>query len=366
MASFTVPLLLFAVFGPSPMGRAPAASLAMECPMRPLSLRERVAQTIMMGIPGQRLGRGAVDLIARYAGAVILQGHNVRDTTQLSALTRALHRKGPRRLLVAVDEEGGRVARLGAKGVATEVPSARAAASSMSADEVRGLASTLGADLQELGIDWDLAPVLDVTEAAADTVIGDRSFGADPDVVAEYGLAFAEGLASRGVLVTGKHFPGHGATAIDSHRKLPVVDAPTEALAVHVAPYLEVHPQLDAVMTANVKFTALDPKYPASLSPAAIRLLRDDVGFQGVVITDALEMDAISERWTIPEAAELALRGGADMVLVGPWGQAAPTSDRLVRAVRRGVIPAARLDQAAGRVLALKGYPSAEIGCLLA
>jgi beta-N-acetylhexosaminidase len=366
MASFTVPILLFAALAPSPSARTPAARLAVECAVQPLSVRERVAQTIMMGIPGQRLGQGAADLIAAYAGAVILQGHNVRDTTQLAALTRALHRKGPRRLLIAVDEEGGRVARLGAKGVATELPSAREAASSMSADEVRGLASTLGAELTELGIDWDLAPVLDVTDARADTVIGDRAFGSDPDVVAEYGLAFAEGLAGQGVLTTGKHFPGHGATAVDSHRKLPVVDSPTESLAVHVAPYLEVHPQLDAVMTANVKFTTLDPRYPASLSPATIRLLRDDVGFDGVVMTDALEMDAISERWTIPEAAELALRAGADMVLVGPWGEVESTSDRLVRAVRRGTLPAARLDEAVGRVLALKGYPSAEIGCLLA
>lgn len=366
MASFTVPILLFAALGPSPAARAPAAPFAMECAMRPLNLRERAAQTIMMGIPGQRLGRGATELVESFAGAVILQGQNVRDTTQLAALTRALHRKGARRLLVAVDEEGGRVARLGTKGVATELPSAREAASSMTADEVRGLASTLGEELRELGIDWDLAPVLDVTDADADTVIGDRSFGADPDVVAEYGLAFAEGLAGQGVLTTGKHFPGHGATSTDSHRKLPVVEATTENLAVHLAPYLELHPQLDAVMMAHVKFTALDPRYPATLSPATIRLLREDVGFQGVVITDALEMDAISDRWTIPEAAELALQAGADMVLVGPWGEVEATADRIVRAVRRGSLPAARLDEAVGRVLALKGYPSEEIGCLLA
>jgi beta-N-acetylhexosaminidase len=366
MASFVVPLLLFAALGPSPTARTSAAPFAMDCAMRPLSIRERVAQTIMMGIPGQRLGRGATDLVERYAGAVILQGHNVRDTTQLSALTRALHRKGPRRLLVAVDEEGGRVARLGAKGVATELPSARSAASSMTPDGVRSLASTLGEEMRELGIDWDLAPVLDVTDADADTVIGDRSFGGDPDVVAEYGLAFAEGLAGRGVLTTGKHFPGHGATATDSHRKLPVVEAPEDALGVHVAPYLQVHPQLDAVMTAHVRFTALDGKYPASLSPAATRLLRDDVGFGGVIITDALEMDAITDRWPIPHAAELALRAGADMVLIGPWGDVEATSDRLVRAVRRGTLSTARLDEAVGRVLALKGYPSTEIGCLLA
>jgi beta-N-acetylhexosaminidase len=367
MASFSLPILVFAAVAPSAEPPATvAAPFVEECAVEPLSLSERAAQTIMMGIPGQGLGEGAADLVARYAGAVIIQGYNVRDATQLAALTRALHETGRRRLLVAVDEEGGRVSRLGAKSVATELLPARELAASRTTDEVRRLGSTLGAEMRELGMDWNLAPVLDVSDAPDETVIGDRSYSADPETAAAYAAAFAEGLAGAGILTTGKHFPGHGATATDSHETLPTVDAPRDELDGHLLPYLRLEPELDSVMTAHVLFTALDGRWPASVSPSAIRLLREEIGYQGLVITDALEMDAISERWSIPSAAELAIRAGSDMVLVGPWREVAGAVRGLVRAVGDGSLPAQRLDEAAGRVLALKGYPSSTVGCLLA
>ncbi len=218
----------------------------------------------------------------------------------------------------------------------------------------------------DLGLDWNLAPVLDVTAAAPGSVIGDRSFGDDPATVSAYGWAFAEGLAAGGVLTTGKHFPGHGATAVDSHETLPVVKISVGALEEHILPYRDALPALDSVMMANVRFTALDPDRPASLSPAAIGLLREELGFRGVVMTDALEMDAITERWTVPHAAELAIEAGADMALLGSWTHLVPTTRRLVQSVRTGRLPATRLDQAAGRILAMKGYPKGQIDCLLA
>jgi beta-N-acetylhexosaminidase len=367
MASFSLPILAFAAVAPS--GEPPAtvaAPFVEECAVEPLSLPERAAQTIMMGIPGQSLGKGAADLVARHAGAVVIQSYNVRDATQVAELTRALHETGRRRLLIAVDEEGGRVSRLGAKSVITELPSARELAASRSTDEVRQMAGALGAELRELGIDWNLAPVLDVTDAPAGTVVGDRSFSADPETATAYAAAFVEGLAEAGILTTGKHFPGHGATATDSHETLPTVEAPREELEEHLLPYVRLRFELDSIMTAHVLFTSLDGRWPASVSPSAVRLLREEIGYQGLVITDALEMDAISERWSIPEAAELAIRAGSDMVLVGPWREVAATARRLVRAVRRGTVPADRLDEAVGRVLTLKGYPSSTVGCLLA
>jgi beta-N-acetylhexosaminidase len=365
-ASFASCILLFAVLAPTGPGAVSSGPVPEACDVKPLSLPERVAQTIMMGIPATNLGPEAAGLVARYAGAVVLQQTNVRDVAQLSALTRTLHQTGRHRLLVAVDEEGGRVSRLGAQGVSTLLPAPRTLAASRSPEEVRRLGARIGAELRKLGIDWNLAPVLDVTDAPVETVIGDRAYGGDPQTVTAFGRAFAAGLAEAGLLTTGKHFPGHGATAVDSHETLPTVTGPVEALGEHVLPYREVHPVLDSVMTAHVTFTALDPDRPASLSPAVTRLLREDVGFGGLVITDALEMDAITERWTIPEAAELALRAGADMVLVGPWQHVEGTAARLVDAVRAGRVPQWRLDQAADRVLTLKGYDPSTAACLLA
>jgi beta-N-acetylhexosaminidase len=366
MASFCLPILVFAAVAPSTAPRTAAAPFVEECAVEPLTLADRAAQTIMMGIPGQSLGGGAADLVTEFAGAVIIQSNNVRDTTQLAALTDALHEAGRRRLVVAVDEEGGRVSRLGAKSVATGLPAARELAGSRTTDEVREMAAALGGEMRDLGFDWNLAPVLDVTDAPAETVIGDRSYSADPQTAAAYAEAFALGMEDAGMLTTGKHFPGHGATDTDSHETLPTVKASRETLAEHILPYTQLHSQLDSVMTTNVLFTELDPRRPASLSPPVLGLLREEVGYRGVVITDALEMDAIAERWTIPEAAVLAIAAGSDMVLVGPWREVPATARDLVRAVRDGDIPAERLDEAAGRVLTLKGYPSSTVGCLLA
>lgn len=169
-----------------------------------------------------------------------------------------------------------------------------------------------------------------------------------------------------GARATGKHFPGHGRTTTDSHRTLPTVRASRKRLLRHdVKPYTRLHGALDAVMSAHVRYTALDRRNPATVSRAASRLLRRQVGFDGVLITDALEMGAIARRHRPPEAAELAVRRGFDMVLLGQWGDADPTTDRLTAAVRRGRIESARLDEAAARVLAMKGYPAARVDCML-
>jgi beta-N-acetylhexosaminidase len=346
-------------------GDVPQPTTTAACAREPLTVPERAGQLVMAGIP-DATPTAANAAVARMVGAIVLQGHNVEDDEQVATLTASLHRAGSHRLLVAIDEEGGRVSRLGEEEIVVSLPSARVLASSRSVREVRELARRLGARMVELGLDWNLAPVLDVTAADATTVIGDRSYGGDPDLVAAYGRAFAEGLAAAGVLTTGKHFPGHGATDVDSHETLPVVGAPLGALEAHLLPYREALPVLDTVMTAHVLFTALDDDRPASLSTAATRLLRQDIGFRGVLITDALEMEALTEMWSIPQAAELAVRAGADMVLVGPFDEVEATIKRLAQAARAGRLPEERLDQAVRRVLALKGYPPPAIDCLLA
>lgn len=344
---------------------SPEPTAQSGCAPRPLTLLERAGQVVMAGIP-DAAATDATLAVARMAGAVVLQGHNIEDAEQLAALTSALHRAGHHRLLVAVDEEGGRVSRLGEEGIVPHLPDARTLAARVEPTETRELGRKLGERMVALGIDWNLAPVLDVTAADASTVIGDRAYGADAETVAAYGSAFAQGLASAGMLTTGKHFPGHGATDVDSHETLPVVGASAEALEPHLLPYREALPVLDTVMSAHVLFTSLDPDRPASISPAAVRLLRSEIGFRGVLITDALEMEALTARWPVPEAARLAIDAGADMVLVGPWDLVEPTIKRVAQAVRAGRVAPARLDQAVGRVLALKGYTGSAIDCLLA
>lgn len=346
----------------SGMAIAPSAAAC-----QPLSTRERVMQTILSAVPGERMSSRTRAILRRHAASVVLFGQNVRSASQLRRLTKRMRAVAPTRLLVAVDEEGGRVSRLGEAGIVRRLPSSRRLARTRSAGQVRALGRRLGRQMKRVGVDWDLAPVLDVTRARASSVIGDRSYGGSAARVARYGGPFARGLASAGVRTTGKHFPGHGRTSTDSHRTLPTVrTARKKLIRRDVRPYVRTRGALDAVMGAHVRFTALDRRNPATLSRAASRLLRRHVGFDGVLVTDALEMGAISRRYPAPRAAELAIRRGADMALLGNWTDAGPTSRRLARAARAGRIRSARLDEAAGRVLAMKGYPAARVDCMLA
>jgi beta-N-acetylhexosaminidase len=332
-----------------------------------LTPRQRVMQLVMTGIPGTSFNATTARLITRHAGSVILMGDNVQARGQLRRLTRALHRRAdPVRLLVAMDEEGGRVSRLGEEGLGPRLPSARTMAGTMRPGGVRRIGKRVGRAMRRVGVDWNLAPVLDVTNAPANGVIGDRSFGGNPGAAARYGSAFARGLASTGVISTGKHFPGHGRTSVDSHRGLPTVRASLGNLRRRdLRPYRKAGRYLDAVMSAHIRFTALDRRRPATLSPEATGLLRETVRFDGVWMTDDLRMGAITGRWSVPDAAELAVAAGIDLVLVTGWSLTDEVADRLEGALTSGRLEDERVNEAATRVLALKGYSSEQIGCLL-
>jgi beta-N-acetylhexosaminidase len=333
----------------------------------PLSRRERVMQLVMTGVPGTGFTETTARLITSHAGSVILMGQNVAGRAQLRRLTRAMHRRAqPVRLLVAVDEEGGRVARLGQEGLAPLLPSARDLARTSGTGRVRRLGVRVGRAMRRLGVDWNLAPVLDVTDAPDGGVIGDRSYSGSPRRAAAFGAAFARGLGQAGVLATGKHFPGHGRTAVDSHRTLPTVRASLRSLRRRdLRPYERARPYLDAVMGAHIRFTALDRRRPATLSSEVTDLLREEIGFDGVWMTDDLRMGAITRRWSIPEAAEMAIAAGADVALVTGWDLTDDITDRLEAAASSGRLDPARVDEAAGRVLRLKGYSAEEIACYL-
>jgi beta-N-acetylhexosaminidase len=339
---------------------------AMPSKCDPLTTRERAAQTVMSGVPSTGMSPSTKRLIARNAGSVILSSHNIETRDQLTRLIDDMRKKAPLRLLVAVDEEGGRVSRLGSRGLVDHLPSARQLAKTYTAEQVRRKGKRVGEQMRRLGLDWNLAPVLDVTGAPDNSVIGDRSFSKKTKRAAKYGKAFSEGLSASGMMTTGKHFPGHGRTSTDSHSSLPTVDASKRQLRRRdLKPYLRARSTLDAVMTAHVRFTALDRRFPASLSRAATRLLRDEVDFQGLLMTDSLGMGAITNTWSIPGAAARAVRAGADVALVTQWSEANDVVKRLVSHVRRGRISKWRLDHAVQRILGAKGFSSRRISCLL-
>jgi beta-N-acetylhexosaminidase len=288
----------------------------------------------------------------------VLFARNVGTRAELRELTAALRTMSEVPPLIAVDQEGGRVARIGEPSArALPAPMAVGAADDVSACEQLG--RLCGHDLAALGISVDFAPVGDLAVDARNTVIGNRSYGDDPARVAEFASAFARGLESAGVAATIKHFPGHGATHLDSHLTLPrcYVDAKT-LRARDLIPFAHAIENriVSLVMSAHIVVTALDAERPATFSPRILtELLREELGFGGVIVTDCLEMDAIAAGVGTARAAALAIAAGADMVLVSHrLERAVAAAAAIVAAVESGELARARLEEAAERVRALR------------
>lgn len=365
-AAFLFAAALLATLLPvAPAGAESATVQTAAVTCNRMTLRQRAAQSVAVGLPGTTASRAARHLVSSDAGSVILFSPNIQGADQLKTMLRRLRSVAPHRLLVGVDEEGGRVARLGDAGLVTRVPAARWLGQNVSADNVEWRGRRLGREMTDLGVNWNLAPVYDVSSTASNSVIGDRSYASRPRKVARYGGAFARGLDATGVRATAKHFPGHGRTTTDSHDVLPTIRASrSELWETDILPYRRAKEHLSAVMTAHVRYPGLDINGPASLSRKTYRLLRRDVGFRGLAVTDALEMGAVTRNHTIAEATEKAVAAGADIALVTDWRKADPMTDRLVNAVRAGRLPLARLNTAVRRVLAAKGYGAERVACL--
>ena len=255
------------------------------------------------------LGEGRV-------AAVCLFGRNVIDRYQLAEYVAEGRSLAGADLIVAIDQEGGGVLRL------RDVPHPPAAMSLGAADDptlTRGVAAATGRGLRAAGVNLDFAPVADVNSNSDNPVIADRSFGSDPLLVARHVKAFVEGLQSEGVAATLKHFPGHGDTDVDSHLALPLLRHTAEHLAtVDLPPFRAgIAAGVAAIMSAHILMPELDASLPATLARAAMHgLLRTELGYDGVIVTDALDMRAISDTWPAPEASVMALSAGADLPLV--------------------------------------------------
>lgn len=309
------------------------------------TLADLVGQSLMLSFVGPEPSAEVLDALAlaRPCG-VILFANNISTPQALAHLTATLQGRaaelGLPPLLIAIDQEGGSVSRLPAPFVT--VPSQMAQAATGDAAAAQSCAAITGRQLRAFGINTNFAPVLDVNCNPANPVINTRSFGEDPAAVARYGLAALEGLRAAGVIATAKHFPGHGDTTVDSHLGVPTLRHARERLtAVELAPFVAaIQAGVPALMTAHIVFEALDHR-PATLSARILRdLLRDELGFQGVIFTDALQMRAIADRYGPQEAATLAKAAGADVLLpLGDLDEQLAVAQALQAAVLDGRVP---------------------------
>ena len=323
-------------------------------------LAPAAAACLFPGFGGEAVPDWLKGLLSQGLGGVVLFARNIRDPEQVTALTEAL-RAERGEILVATDEEGGDVTRLeAARG--SSFPGNFALGAVDDPALTSRVAAAIGGELAAVGIDLDLAPVADVVVDPAAAIVGVRSFGSDTELVARQVAAFVEGLQSAGVAACAKHFPGHGEAVGDSHLELPVAGADLETLRARALPPFAaaVGAGLRAVMTAHVRFTALDQE-AATLSRPWIELLRSELGFDGVVMTDALEMQGAGGPAGIEESAVRALTAGADALCLGADlspEQVEGAHGAIVDAVQAGRLDEERLLEAAGRVAALAAWTS--------
>ncbi|MDX9991604.1 MAG: beta-N-acetylhexosaminidase [Anaerolineales bacterium] len=331
-----------------------------------LTLEQKIGQVMIIGLDGTTVDPELRQMIAEYhVGGIILFARNVQSPAQVAQLTNQLQtiarESGHPGLFIAVDQEAGRVARLTGETGFTEFPSAMALTAIGDPQNARQVAAAMALEMRAVGINVDFAPDLDVNNNPSNPVIGIRSFSSDPQKVVEYGLAFAKGLQENGVLAVGKHFPGHGDTSVDSHIDLPLVPHDRARLdQIELVPFrAAIEADIAGIMSAHVTFPAIDdtPGLAATLSrPVLTGLLRNELGYNGLIFTDSLEMGALAANGYPPQVgAPLALAAGADLLLFNrDHAMHREAFANLVEAVRSGKIAQAQLDDSVRRILAAK------------
>ncbi len=329
-----------------------------------MTIEEQLGQLLMVGFWGHTPSPEVLDLIQRYhIGNILFFSRNIHDTQQVLELTHSLQaaaKKAGHRypLLIAVDQENGIVQRLG--DVATIFPGNMALGAIGSEQVAHEVALATGRELQALGINMNLAPVVDVNNNPANPVIGVRSFGEDAQQVARLGAAMVKGYQEAGIIACLKHFPGHGDTATDSHLALPTIPYTLDRLkTLELVPFKNgIKAGCDSVMSAHIAFPALAEQMdlPATLSRTIIHgLLRQQLGFSGVIVSDCLEMQAIAATFGTARAAVMALEAGIDLVLVSHHYELQCASIEAIRsAYADGRLSPQAIEQAVERVLQLK------------
>ena len=348
-----------------PVPRSLAVDDDIEAILAGLSLEQKVGQMFMAHLYGPVLTDVGRDLLTTWQpGAVALFNSNIQTPAQVTRLTNTYQQTiiaaGGVPLLIATDQEGGVIQRLRDGFTTWPVPKLLTATDDPQLAERVGAA--LASELRAVGINLNLAPVLDLDTNRDNPIIGRRSPGGVPDLVGRTATGFIQGMQRADVLATAKHFPGHGDTSEDSHVTLPTVTHDRTRLdPVELVPFAQaIEAGLGAVMVAHVWYTAFDPEVPrpASLSSSVVTdLLRGEMGFDGIIMTDAMDMDAIDMRHTPGEAAVLAIQAGVDLIAYGPnmgEGTQIQAMEAVADAVRTGLIDENRLDESVRRLLRTK------------
>ncbi|MBI3599819.1 MAG: beta-N-acetylhexosaminidase [Nitrospinae bacterium] len=329
--------------------------------MTTASLKEKIGQMLMIGFHGTTLTDELKEMIRDYGvGGVIIFSRNIESPRQIKEFCRSIrklsiesHKIPP---FISIDQEGGRVFRL--KPPFNQYPSCGELGRTGSEDAVKSNAISISDELIEIGINMNMAPVLDVNTNPKNPIIGDRAFSSDPEIVSRLGAHVINTFHEKGIIAVGKHYPGHGDTSSDSHLELPVVRHGIERFEeIEFKPFLHAFKNgLGAVMTAHVLYPALDLDYPATMSEKIINgILRKKHGFDGVVITDDLEMKAISNNYTDEDAAILSIRAGADVLLIcHSRDKQIGIFESLVKAVENGNVEKKRADKSFERIIRLK------------
>ena len=337
-----------------------------------MTLEQKVGQVYMLGFDGTDLNDANRALIqGLHLGGVTLFGRNIENASQLARLDQDLQTVAdPVPLFISVDQEGGLVVRV--TDGATIFPGNMAVGATGDPSLARQVAQASATELLAMGVNMDLGPVVDVNTNPLNPVIGVRSFGSNADLVSQFATQAVEGVQSTGVSAVAKHFPGHGDTSVDSHRDLPVVPHPLSRLeSLELLPFqAAMRAGVDGIMTAHLYLPAIEPQQdlPATLSPRVLTdLLRDQLGYQGLILTDALDMDAIKKDRTAASASVQAFEAGADMLLVAGinsddrmrLGDGPPA---LLAAVQSGQVSQDRLDASVLRILEAKARRGILVG----
>lgn len=334
---------------------------AQESAIAQWPLRRRLAQLITVGVSAQGPQEALAAVAGEQVGGIFLTGSDPGLLSDGGLAQVQAAAQVP--VAVAVDDEGGRVQRVDM--LDGELPSARFMAANLPVEWVRELARERGSQLRARGVTVDFAPSVDVSSQPDGAVIGDRSFSSNPETVARYADAFAQGLRDAEILPVFKHFPGHGRAVGDSHQGAVSTPPLAELRQVDLLPYRQL---LDgrpaAVMVGHLDIPGFtEPGVPASISPAAIALLRNELGFDGMVLTDDLgAMAAITDRMDLPEAVRRSLAAGVDMALWITTDRLGEVLDHLTQAVADGSLPESRVNEAVGRVLGAKAVDLCSVG----
>lgn len=325
-----------------------------------MTLDEKIGQLMMVGVDGEKFSNDMNDLIQKEkVGGIILLPKNISSAEQTVQLLNDLKKANEVNdipLFLSVDEEGGTISRL--PNEFDGLPTTREIGSMNDPDFSYEVGQFLAEQVKSFGYNMNMAPVLDVDSNPDNPVIGDRSFGSDAKIVANLGIATMKGMQEGKVISVVKHFPGHGDTSVDSHSSLPILDAGLERLrSLELIPFKKaIEEGADAVMTAHILFPKIDSAHPATLSHKVITgILRDELQFDGVVITDDLTMGAIRTSYSAGQAAVRAFLAGHDILLIcHEYDNYYMAIQAMKEAVTSGRITEEQVDESVKRILKLK------------